>query len=445
MGIFGKKSLQEDPRETSAGTRKSTVYTSDRKVAPNKTTDKRHAPSSTTNKTPASPRKPTDRHSTHSTHHKSPDKRQAPNKAADTTKHDPLLVSNSDIDDEATVPHQRAPDTPRTATKKAGPVKTGTASNPSAPSPPTVDVRKNGRPIKTTSFARGDLRTPSGDDDAPRPFFPYENPSLPSNATDDSGFSLLRVGSTLRNPDAFVTSHLVQWKLDAEEGPALLRVLAVLGASGLVVTSILPVYLYEDMITIPSVVISVYVLILSTMIFILDGRAFCVRNPLSFRAKLRNLVTSNFNIFTLVWGRAILYMFVGGLQCSKVEFLALCSGGAMIAIGLLAFVVGANASNSLNNLKSSLTDDEFLWAEFNKFDKDKDGMLDPSDFAKFIWGLGLEFDDVYTLKAFTSIDTDRDRLISYVQFRQWWSQCTHFEDDVVVSTSMSQGSFTGKV
>lgn len=443
MGIFSKKHPQHDHREASAPPRKVTVTTSDRRVAPNKATDKRHSSSSVSIKTPPSPRKTTDKKPVYN---KSPDKRLAPNKASDTSKHDPLLVSKSDTDDETTVALQRAPDTPRMATKKAHPAKTGSVSNPPAPSPPTVEVRKNGRPIKATSFARGDLRTSStGDDDTPRPFFPYENPSLPSNATDDSGFSLLRVGSTLRNPDAFVTSHLVQWKLDAEEGPALLRVLAVLGASGLVVTSILPVYLYEEMITITSVIISVYVLMLSTMIFILDGRSFCVRNPLSFRAKLRNLVTSNFNIFTLVWGRAVLYMFVGGLQCSKMEFLALCSGGTMIAIGLLAFIVGANASNSLNNLKSSLTDDEFLWAEFNKFDKDKDGMLDPSDFAKFIWSLGLEFDDMYTLKAFSSIDTDRDRLISYVQFRQWWSQCTHFEDDVVVSTSMSQGSFTGKV
>jgi Ca2+-binding EF-hand superfamily protein len=61
-----------------------------------------------------------------------------------------------------------------------------------------------------------------------------------------------------------------------------------------------------------------------------------------------------------------------------------------------------------------------LWFDFNKQDHDGDGLLNPTEFAHFIWDLGLEFDDVYTLKAFNMIDKDRDRKITFEEFRVWW-------------------------
>jgi EF-hand domain pair len=362
----------------------------------------------------------------------------ARNNAADTSKSDPLLVEKEDSDDDGTMVIDHSP------VKVSIQKKTSIGDNLDRIAMSTAKLfsvsetaaRTPASQVKTTTFRDDDTYDSANEDKLPKtPFFPFENDGVLSSTTDDSGFTLLRTGSTtLPNPDALVTSHLVQWKFAAEEGPVILRILAVLGAVAVMVTSILPLYIYEEDLRdlnflIPYLITTLYIFMATLMICILDGRSFCVRNPLSCRAKLRNIVTRNFNILTLVWGRGLLYVFVGGLQITQMWDISLYAGGSMALIGIIALIFGFNASGNLATLRSSLTDDDFLWSEFNKYDRDKDGMLDPSDFAKFIYSLGLEFDDLNTLKAFNTVDTDRDRKISYVQFREWWSQCAEFEDD----------------
>jgi len=95
----------------------------------------------------------------------------------------------------------------------------------------------------------------------------------------------------------------------------------------------------------------------------------------------------------------------------------------MIVIGLIAIIVGRRASANLANLRGSLSDESFLWAEFNRHDKEGYGYLNPDQFAHFIWELGIEFDDVYTLKAFNTIDTNHQGKITFYQFQKWWQQC----------------------
>ena len=355
----------------------------------------------------------------------------ARNNAPNTSRTDPLLVQTKDSDDNSLLEFQRREPQKKisfsanTVDKHAqGQVKPPTPVNSRLASAPSTDTG-------VENMARYNGPTPKF-------FCRYENPSIESNPTDDSGFSLVQTGSLLRSPDAFVTSSLVQWKFAAEEGHIIIRIFAVLGALTVMVTTFLPLYLEEDKITISYVIISVYSVLLSILIVALDARSFCGRNPVSCRAKLRNLITRNCNVFKLVFGRSFLYMFVGGLQCSQMQLISLYSGCAMIVIGFIALIVGWNASKNLANLKSSLTDDDFLWSEFNKHDSDADGLLTPSDFSKFIWSLGLDFDDVHTLKAFLSIDKDRDKKIDYVQFRQWWSQCSQFVDDVEVLSRISE-------
>ena len=98
------------------------------------------------------------------------------------------------------------------------------------------------------------------------------------------------------------------------------------------------------------------------------------------------------------------------------------SGSVMVAIGLIAITSGLRAYQNLLTLRQSLADEEFVWHEFIKHDVDHDGYLNPSEFAQFIWDLGLEFDDLYTLKAFNTIDANHDRKITFRQFMRWWCQ-----------------------
>jgi hypothetical protein len=96
------------------------------------------------------------------------------------------------------------------------------------------------------------------------------------------------------------------------------------------------------------------------------------------------------------------------------------TGPALCALGLIAIAAGARASYNLDRMKSSLTDEAYLWGRFDANDIDKDGQIDVNGFAELLWDLGLEFDDVYTFKAFKQIDKDGSGLVSFEDFKRWW-------------------------
>ena len=94
----------------------------------------------------------------------------------------------------------------------------------------------------------------------------------------------------------------------------------------------------------------------------------------------------------------------------------------MMAFGIIATMSGLHAYHNLSTLRQSLSDENFLLMEFMKHDENHDGFLNSSEFAQFICDLGLEFDDLYTLKAFNTIDANHDKLINFRQFARWWHQ-----------------------
>ena len=247
-----------------------------------------------------------------------------------------------------------------------------------------------------------------------------EDRGINNQASADT-YAKLRRGP-LPNPDTLITSHLIHWKFAAEQGPAALRIPAVIGAIGLMVTTMLPYFIYDDSLALGDAIISAFVFTMGLVICFVDGRFSYDRDPLGFRARLRNLVTRHFNIFKLVWGRGLLYIMAGLLNVALERYITSISGGIMILIGIIALIAGGRASRNLASLRSSLWDGDFLWNEFSRHDNNGDG-LNPDQFAHFIWEIGLEFDDVYTLKAFNTIDVDRKRRINFRQFQKWWSQC----------------------
>ena len=226
----------------------------------------------------------------------------------------------------------------------------------------------------------------------------------------------------LPNPEALVMAQLIQWKFAAEEGSMALRVPAVLGAIGLMVTTILPYAFEVGFLTIGHAILSCFVRSQGLLICITDGRSNYARDPLGSRAKLRNFVVRHLNVLRLVWGRGVLYLLVGVVNMAHETFICYVSGGIMAVIGLAAITSGLHAYRNLLTLRQSLSDENFVWLEFIKHDVDHDGYLNPSEFAQFIWDLGLEFDDLYTLKAFNTIDANHDRKITFRQFMRWWSQ-----------------------
>lgn len=240
-------------------------------------------------------------------------------------------------------------------------------------------------------------------------------------SSDDEAFARMSEGP-LPNPETLVMAQLIQWKFAAEEGSLALRIPAVLGAVGLMITTVLPYALEAGFLTAGHAILSCFVLSHGFLICIIDGRSNYARDPLGSRAKFRNFVTRHLNVLRLVWGRGMLYILVGVVNMAQEVFMCFISGTFMVVIGLIAITSGLRAYQNLMTLRQSLADENFVWLEFIKHDVDHDGYLNPSEFAQFIWDLGLEFDDLYTLKAFNTIDANHDRKITFRQFMRWWSQ-----------------------
>lgn len=249
-------------------------------------------------------------------------------------------------------------------------------------------------------------------------------PPIPPAASDDgsaAAFVRIMQAGPLPNPETLVMGQLIQWKFAAEEGSMALRIPAVLGALALMVTALYPFVLESSNLTKPGhVIISYFVLGQGLVICIIDGRSNYARDPLGSRAKLRNFVMRHLNVLRLVWGRGLLYGAAGLLNMAHEITVCTISGAFMVGLGIIAMISGYHASKNLNTLRKSLSDDTFLWMEFLKHANG--GFLNPSEFAQFIWDLGLEVDDLFTLKAFNTIDVDHDNKITFREFSRWWSQ-----------------------
>lgn len=194
----------------------------------------------------------------------------------------------------------------------------------------------------------------------------------------------------------------------------------VFGALGLIGTAIAAVVLYPEAWEAHSLVMTGCVVIMAVFIAVLEGR-FLSLDPLSARAHLRNIMTRNFNILRFLWGRGLLYICAGVLNVAQTWLITMISGGFMIVLGVLTFIIGVRASRKFAALRNSLADESFLLLVFTNYDGDGDGYLKPHEFALLLSSLGMELDDRYTLKAFTAIDTDKNRKISFEELHHWWT------------------------
>jgi hypothetical protein len=257
---------------------------------------------------------------------------------------------------------------------------------------------------------------------SPRSYHNVEMEGQKSYSTkgDDSEAPVLHHEIKAGHLNSLFNGHLMKWKLEAEEGNAFIRVPAFLGALALMSTAITALVLYPDAWEPSAIVTSCGVIVMSCTVLILDGR-FLITNPLSARAHLRNVMTRNFNIFRFVWGRGLLYIIAGILNCAQMSLITICSGVFMIALGLIALCVGIHASQRFSSLRNSLADESFLLFAFGRYDNDGDGYLGPNEFGQLLSELGMELDDRYTLKAFNVIDTDCDRKICFDEFNYWWA------------------------
>jgi EF-hand domain pair len=243
---------------------------------------------------------------------------------------------------------------------------------------------------------------------------------------------------TTTHTNSLFNGHLMKWKYNSEEGTPFIRLPAFFGALGLIGTAIATLVIDQDSWSPHSIVISVCIGILSCFIIVLEAR-FCATSPLNARAHLRNILTKNLNLFRYQWGRGLLYFVAGVLSCCEARVYMLVTGSFMVALGLLAFVVGLYCTGKYIALQNALTDEAYLMLMFNGYDYDGDGFIDATEFSYMLADAGMELDDRYTLKAFNVIDSDGDRKICFKEFQHWWST-GHIERGRRYPDIVSEGS-----
>jgi hypothetical protein len=215
--------------------------------------------------------------------------------------------------------------------------------------------------------------------------------------------------------------QLLRWKMEAEEGPIVLQILAFTLAIGCIVTTLYPIVSDNTYINPSSIIGAFHTINLCSIILIFELRCSSSRrSQFNVRAKVRALASRYFNILRLLWGRGLLYLFAGSMNWAIGHPYCIFTAWLLMSTGVLAILAGSRASFNLDRLRASVTDEVYLWTKFDAVDDDNDEHIDIDGFASLVWSLGLQIGDTYTFRAFSQIDKDNDGLISLDEFKAWW-------------------------
>eukprot|EP01134_Creolimax_fragrantissima_P002870 CFRG2870T1 len=138
--------------------------------------------------------------------------------------------------------------------------------------------------------------------------------------------------------------------------------------------------------------------------------------PKSFVAYVR----SDALFLTRLHGRAFFYLFVGTLMVAHWHWLQIISGGLLMFTALVMMVTGGVANKKLNNLKREMNDADAVRQKFYQHDLDGNGALDTKEVAALCASLGTVLSRVELESALMLLDANRDGMVSYEEFYNWW-------------------------
>jgi len=160
----------------------------------------------------------------------------------------------------------------------------------------------------------------------------------------------------------------------------------------------------------------IYTLLFGVLICILEGQ-FIKKESLN---SIRTAILEGLPILKYLWGRGVLYMLSGSLQLSHISSMNVLSGAFLIGVGFLFVVIGINTRRRLRKLKKSLKDEKVLKRQFNRFDRDGDGVLDMDEFGAFVANLtGDDMDEDELEGTFGVIDRQGNGYVTLKELQAW--------------------------
>lgn len=173
-----------------------------------------------------------------------------------------------------------------------------------------------------------------------------------------------------------------------KEGDINFRMLAFAGGLSVVLTSLLNIGICIYDIDLLDMMVYLYSLCFGLLICILEGH-FIQSDQVD---GIRSAAIDSLPVLKYLWGRGVLYVLSGSLQLSHVDSMNFLSGSFLIGVGILFISVGMHSRRRLKKLKNVLKDRKKLNQQFNKYDRDGDGLLDLDEFGAFVANLTGEIE-----------------------------------------------------
>lgn len=186
-------------------------------------------------------------------------------------------------------------------------------------------------------------------------------------------------------------------------------------------------------------VIDVYLFCFGVMAMVMEGANMMKGVKLlgvdigRLATKLHISIHHNARFLAFVWGRGLLYFFLGTLLMNSWSGLSFWLGLYNVVTGLVCCAMAITTRAKLKGLKTDLghvPTDEEIKVQFDKFDKDGSGTIDAAELKAAVAMLGPnhELSKSQEAEAMLILDVNGDGQIDFQEFKAWWREKFDFAE-----------------
>ena len=222
----------------------------------------------------------------------------------------------------------------------------------------------------------------------------------------------------------FAKDRVSEFQQNLNEGNWSLRILSLLGALAMIMTSILGIG--ADFLDFHGVsaIFRIYSFILGVVMIVLE-----YEKQIVFLPSLEKTLYKNARFLKYVWGRGCLYFFAGTLQLSQDNFFNFIIGLFVCFVGITYIVVGRSAVRKIAEARRSVFSPQQIAQLFTSVDFDEQGTLTNEQFGHLTKKLGMDLTRREVELSFVQLDETQSGRLSYETVLKWWNNEATGEQD----------------